>query len=89
MNRVKTAHRTSLKHDTLNDLMLISTDGREVNQYSPDQAVEYWFFSAKGTRHLDHKTPVRQRVEKQDNQATLLEEVASSESDSYESDSDF
>ena len=58
MNRVKTSHRTSLRSDTLNNLMLISTDGCRVDEYSPDKAVEHWFFSAKGTRHLHHRTPV-------------------------------
>ena len=59
MNRVKYSQRTCLQNGVLKDLIQLFADGCEVNEYSADKALEYWYFSAKGIRHLDHKTPER------------------------------
>ena len=67
MNRVKNSQRTYLQNDVLNYLIQLPADGCEVNEYSPDKALEYWYFSAKGTRHLDHKTPeIKARKQKKE-----------------------
>ncbi|XP_071964144.1 zinc finger protein 862-like [Antedon mediterranea] len=96
MNRVKTCHRTSLLPDTLNNLMQISADGCKVEEYSPDKAVEHWFFSAKGTRHLEHKTPAKSNVvvdeseSEEEQHRPIFEAAAEFESGSdEETDSDF
>lgn len=59
MNRVKTAYRTSLQPDTLNDCMQLSINGDSVESFCPDKAVSFWMFSGKGSRHMEHKTPTR------------------------------
>ena len=78
MNRVKNSQRTCLQNDILNDLMQLSANGCDVDEYSPDKAVEHWFFSGKGTRHLSHKTPQRNRkgnsANKPDEEIDLSEE---------------
>ena len=74
MNRVKNSQRTCLHNDILNDLMQLSANGCEVDEYSPDKAVEHWFFSGKGTRHLSHKTPQRSRNGRSMDEETDLSE---------------
>lgn len=81
MNRVKNSQRTCLHNDILNDLMQQSADGCEVDEYSPDKAVEHWFFSGKGTRHLSHKTPQRKRKERSVDEEMDLSEDSEEESE--------
>ena len=88
MNRVKNSQRTCLQNDVLNDLIQLSADGCEVNEYSPDKALEYWYFSAKGTRHLDHKTPKRkatkQNKEEESQEVFEVDSSSPSEEDTSE-----
>ncbi len=68
MNRVKNSQRTCLQNDVLNDLIQLSADGCEMNEYSPYNALEYWFFLAKRTRDLDDKTPKRKQSKQEESQ---------------------
>lgn len=77
MNRVKTVYRTCLKAETLNDLMLLSTNGDEVVDFRPELAVRHWLTSGKGTRHLSHKTPVRLKKASQEKDVQLQQPQAS------------
>jgi hypothetical protein len=89
MNRVKNSQRTCLKNDVLNDLIQLSADGCEVDEYSPEKALEYWYFSAKGTRHLDHKTPKRKQKEESQEGVHMVDSSSEEEDTSQEEDDFF
>ena len=62
MNREKTTLRTGLTEVTLDDIMRINIDGRELDNFEANVHVSAWISSAKTVRHLDgHKTPAKKK----------------------------
>ena len=52
MNKIKTESRTSMSQDTLKNLMRISIDGPNLNEYNATDSVVHWMNSSRGTRHI-------------------------------------
>lgn len=51
MNALKSQYRTSLKQESLSNLMRIKVDGPPVKDFNPNESVVTWLNSGKGTRH--------------------------------------
>ena len=62
-NREQTTLRTGLTAEgTLDDIMRINIDGRELDNFEPNVHVSAWLASAKTVRHLcGHKTPDKKK----------------------------
>lgn len=56
VNRIKTKQRLSLSTETLRDLLQLAVNGPPPEMYDPSAAIDKWYFSAPGKRHVNgHK----------------------------------
>ncbi|XP_053158033.1 zinc finger protein 862-like isoform X2 [Hemicordylus capensis] len=58
MNLIKNKYRAQMESRSLNDLMMISLNGPSLKDFTAQNAVDHWYFSAKCSRHIHgHKRP--------------------------------
>ena len=62
MNKQKITLRTALSYSSLDDVMRISIDGKEISNFDPDFHVKSWMSKDAGSKHVMGHEPPRKKV---------------------------
>ena len=62
MNKQKTTLRNTLSHSSLDDIMRICIDGKEISNFDPDFHMKSWMNKGSGSKHVIGHEPPRKIV---------------------------